>query len=257
MPAAPEPRWPARLLDLVSVLQSAAPGEGRETARAETWLLINSALLRYVRAQASGLGRLDPADLEDVAAEKSLELMVAAESGNWKVAGRRGEELAGYLSQAARNGLVDLLRARSRERNLGGESGVPMGTDGRDSRPGSGNHPENPESLVARRDFVAALSGCAEALEPRSLLVWFLRVFHDMPTKEIARHPEVRLKPGHVDVLLQRSREAMSACMRKKGHEPADMPHGSFVELWKRFRRLAPDRELKVSREQEFEARRG
>jgi RNA polymerase sigma factor (sigma-70 family) len=207
-------------------------------------LLINSALRRYLRAHAAGIGRLDPADIEDLAAEKSLELMIAAESGKWRVAGRRGGEIAAYLSQAARNGLVDLIRERSRSPVLGGENGVTMETDAGSCGPCLGGRPDGPEMLMARQEFALALSDCADTLQPRSLLVWFLRVFHDMPSKEIACHPEVRLKPGHVDVLLQRSREAIAACMREKGHEPADMPPGTFVELWKRFRRLAPDREL-------------
>ena len=55
-------------------------------------------------------------------------------------------------------------------------------------------------------------------------------------TKEIAAHPLVSLKAGHVNVLLHRAREAMRTCMRSKGHEPRDMPVGTFVELWKACR---------------------
>jgi hypothetical protein len=56
-----------------------------------------------------------------------------------------------------------------------------------------------------------------------------------MPSKEIALHPEVKLKIGHVDVILQRSREAIRNCMKHKGFETGHMPPGTFTELWLSF----------------------
>jgi DNA-directed RNA polymerase specialized sigma24 family protein len=89
---------------------------------------------------------------------------------------------------------------------------------------------------VERRDFAQALRGCAEELKPRSRLVWFLRIFCSMSSKEIAVHPEVKIKASHVDVLMQRARDAVRDCMRRKGYKPQDMPPGTFVEIWKTFR---------------------
>jgi hypothetical protein len=56
-----------------------------------------------------------------------------------------------------------------------------------------------------------------------------------MRTKEIAAHPRVGLKPGHVDVLMQRARSGIRECMQQKGYQPQDMLPGTFVELWRIF----------------------
>ena len=96
--------------------------------------------------------------------------------------------------------------------------------------------PEPPDRRLQRKEFVEALRGCAERLEGRARLVWLFRVFCNMPSKEIAAHPEVGLKPGNVDVILQRTRQAMRACMLRNGYEARDMPPGTFVEMWRVFR---------------------
>jgi DNA-directed RNA polymerase specialized sigma24 family protein len=88
---------------------------------------------------------------------------------------------------------------------------------------------------VERKEFVEALRHCTERLKVRARFAWFLRVFHEMSSKEIATHPAVRLKVSHVDVLLQRSRKAIRDCMERRGFEPKDMPSGAFVELWQAF----------------------
>ena len=61
-------------------------------------------------------------------------------------------------------------------------------------------------------------------------------MFYDMSSKEIASHPEVCLKPNHVDVILLRARQLITKCMRSRGYEPGDALPGTFVELWKAFR---------------------
>ena len=98
---------------------------------------------------------------------------------------------------------------------------------------------EAPDVRVERREFIAALLLCVKKLQPRAQRIWFLRVFYDMPSKEIAVHPQVSARPNHVDVLLQRSRRSVRECMRRRGFEPHEMPVGTFVELWRALRKEA------------------
>jgi DNA-directed RNA polymerase specialized sigma24 family protein len=72
-------------------------------------------------------------------------------------------------------------------------------------------------------------------MQPRSRRIWLFRVFYEMPTRDIASHPDISLKPGHVDVLLQRCRETIRDCMRAKGHDLHEIPPGTFIEMWRCF----------------------
>jgi RNA polymerase sigma factor (sigma-70 family) len=229
------PRWAARLGELVHILQTPGVGAERaashEAARAEAWLLLNSALLRHLNDRAKGAG-LAHEDREDLAAEKSLDLLRRVESGTWRTEGRAAGEIAAFVATVARHGIVDHHRRASRW--------VQPGPDGMDESPyfdrAMGPDPGSPLAHVERRDFVQALCDCAGQLQPRVRLAWFFRVFYDLSSKEIAAHPEIELNPAHVDVLLQRCRDGIRVCMRAKGHEPHDMPPGTFAALWKAFR---------------------
>lgn len=251
---APEtPAWSIRLLTLVAALGPSAgtapdaTGAAPDAVREEAWLLLNSSIHMKLRAIAPALGRFDPADLADIAAQKSLELLRRAEEGAWNVGGRSAGELAGFLGQVARHGLVDHLRRRERDvqpaaagDDDGGRSGGRAGPD-LDAQPARG---PAPDAAVERREFAAALRACAGELSERSRTIWLLRVFYELPSREIAAHPEIRLQPGHVDVLLQRAREALRACMERKGFAPREMPPGTFAALWRAFRmggRPAPE----------------
>lgn len=231
MPFSPE--WPARVGQLCLELRSAINEGPRAAFQGELWVVLNLALQRYLAAHSAKVGRFSREDLEDVAAQKSLELLRSAESGSWEPAGRAPGEIAAYVSSVARNGLVDHARRSLKSagvvRNDNGEA-APDDPDAFES------DAEAPETLIERGEFVGALKDCAESLQKRSRTIWFLRVFYDMASKEIASHPEVGLKPSHVDVILQRSRDAIRDCMKRKGHHTVALPPGTFVELWKCFR---------------------
>ncbi|MFH1278041.1 MAG: sigma-70 family RNA polymerase sigma factor [Candidatus Eisenbacteria bacterium] len=215
------------------MLQPGRDGPSRDALLGEAWLLLNSALTRYLRYHSVRLGRLSQEDIEDIASEKSLDLLRRAEHGKWRMDGRLESEIAAFISKVARNGLLDALNLdRRRIEPADQTDDAPDRFDRRSGEMGTGS----PEVLVERREFARALRGCAGKLEPRSRLVWFFRVFYEMSTKEIADHPEIRLKAGHVDVLLQRSREAIRQCMDRRGFRPLDMPTGVFAELWATFR---------------------
>jgi RNA polymerase sigma factor (sigma-70 family) len=151
--------------------------------------------------------------------------------------------VAGYVSTVARNGLLDFLR-RSRRRtaplNNDAEDGGAL-MEGMDRQQGQ----PAPDVIAAGRCFARALCDCVSHLDPRTRLVWFLRVFHELSARDIAAHPEIDIRPGHVNVLLQRGRSSVKQCMRRKGYEARDMPPGTFLELWKAFR-LEPGGDMKT-----------
>jgi len=228
------PKWPALLKDLHKEVRCSKVQSSRQKARGELWLLLNTAICRYLRSHAAKLGSLGEQDLEDIAAEKSLDLLLKIESGEWDIQDRSPLEIAGFLSKVARNGLVDLYRQSGRL-VVTGEDGRPEWDMDEQAQYGRPRVPDPPDVQIARQEFSQALRRCADQLDARSRRIWFFRAFYTMSSKKIAAHPDVRLKASHVDVLLQRSRVAIRDCMHGQGHEPQDMPPGTFVELWKTF----------------------
>jgi len=90
---------------------------------------------------------------------------------------------------------------------------------------------------LERRRFVEALRDCAAQLKPRPRRIWFFRVFYGLSTREIALHPDVAIQPKGVDMLLHRTRQKIGACMERKGHRVAELPAGTFVEIWNMLQR--------------------
>ena len=81
------------------------------------------------------------------------------------------------------------------------------------------------------------VSSCIRnALQPRHRTIWIFRIFYELRTKAIADHPEIGLKPGHVDVILHQCRQKVTECMAAKGLQARDMPPGCYAALWRAFR---------------------
>jgi DNA-directed RNA polymerase specialized sigma24 family protein len=235
--AAPGPsdsQWLISFADLCQDLLHSPSQETREDSRTKVWLLLNSAIAENLRFHSSRLGRISREDAEDIAAQKSSDLLRKLELRMWEVTGRSPAEISGFLSKVARNGLVDQLREYGRWVDLGKvePSGCALDAAAQASAGCTAGVPEPPENRVASREYAAALRRCAEELDIRSRRAWFLRVLCEMPSKRIAAHPQVSTSVNHVDVLLHRARHAVRKCMRRKGHEPSDMPPGTFVALW-------------------------
>jgi len=213
------PLWPTRLRRACEQVGQLREGAARDEARGEVWLILNAVISRFLRGHARTLGRISAQDREDIAAQKSLDLLRRIEQGTWDMEEREPAEIAGFLSQVARYGLLDFLRADRRRKD-----------------------PPPPREMDSEgmsewgREYVRALRQCVAHLTDRARRIWFFRVLCSMPSKEIASHPDVRLKSGHVDVVLQRARQAMRECMEQQGYEPRDMPPGTFVELWRAYR---------------------
>lgn len=230
--------WLTGFQEYCRVLQRPSGAPSRENAREKAWLLLNSAFSQYLRFHSSRMGSVSREDLEDIAADKSLDLIRRIELLAWEPTERSPSEITGYLSKVARNGLVDRLRELGRWVEVATEDQPEWDPDltvleaSYDPR----IPPDSPSSRLERKEFTDALRGCAEELEPRSRIIWFLRVLCQHSSKEIATHPQVSIRASHVDVILHRARQALQECMRGKGCEPSDMPAGTFVELWESCR---------------------
>jgi RNA polymerase sigma factor (sigma-70 family) len=227
-------RWPLRLRELSQKMRSSPDGPARDQIRQEAWIILAHALRRYLESQEISRASLCPEDIEDLASEKSFDLMRKLESGKWGIADRSGAEIAAFLAATARNGAVDHLRSPKHRHRVGGKAAERAA-----DLPGLTETPrEAPDSPLERRAFIEALRDCAGRLSPRSRRIWFFRVFYGLATKEIAAHPGIALKPGHVDVVLSDVRRTVSDCMEAKGQRLRQLPVGSFFEIWKSFREI-------------------
>jgi DNA-directed RNA polymerase specialized sigma24 family protein len=218
----PQALWPERILRLGNRLRTAPPAT-RPALVGALWGILNIVLQRYARLQASHLGRLGTEDIRDVAASKASDLVARLDLRAWDPAASSPSQIRAFLRATARNGVVDALRSGRRE-VLMGDDLEPLG--------GSGVEIASQHDAVESGEFVRALLGCVSTLTARSRKAWFLRVFCDFDSGEIARHPEVASSPAGVDAMLARCREHMRACMEKRGVAMRRLPPGTFVRLW-------------------------
>ena len=224
LPSPPPPRWPLAVREAVAAIRAAGP-QKCDRSRSALWRLLHASLFASLRAQAGRIAPVRSEDLEDLASQKALELLLRAEEGTWDPAGRAEHEVAGYLAGVARHALVDLARRRGRE------CPAPEDHDAWALALSSGGtEPARPEDALASREFARALRECVATLAPRSRLAWFRRVFLERPSREIAQR--LSLQPAHVDVLVQRARGVLRECMQRKGHPDAELRPGAFVEIW-------------------------
>ena len=235
MPIPEGRKWPSRLREFSVVLQNPPDEQAREEARERVWRILNGAICLYIRLHAARLGRIAREDREDLAAERSMRLLLRIESGRIDFSDRQSSEIAGFISRTVRNALLDFLRREGRRVGPIGDYRQEWDESDVKGRKTMGTTVA-PDIPVQCREFAAALRRCVELLDPRAALCWFFRVFYEMASRDIAVHPRIRLKVGHVDVLLQRSRTMIRDCVSRSGFDPHDMPPGTFVEMWKTFR---------------------
>lgn len=232
----PAPGWAKHLQTLCRDIARHPQQSASPESRTKAWQLVYFTLGRYLRYHAARMGRLAPEDVEDISSQKTLELMATVDTSSGRLLELEAAEMPAFLSTVARNGLVSWLKRRRRRVQpldeievSGGERAVASVVQ--------------PARNAESTEYAGALADCARALQPRALKVWYLRVFYDMASRDIADHPGVGLKPSHVDVVLYRAREAVRRCMESRGHDTRAMPAGTFVTLWSVFhpRRGEPD----------------
>ncbi len=244
------PHWTRRLHDLLTALADAPEGAERDRVFGEAWPLLRTSLFIRARSHCARYGSVSQDVLEDLASEKALDLLRRIVSGRWDISGHAPGELASFLSTTAHNALVDTLRREGRLVHPEADPEGP-GWDAPSLRASApvAAHLEPAGLGIERARFADDLADCVGQLNAAARPVWFMRVMLEMPSKEIADHPEVRKSPGNVDVILQRARTAVRDCMDGKGHDPHHMPQGTFTELWTRFRSLLGSGREKASNE--------
>jgi len=226
-----QPGWAERIQQLVHDLHIANNETERDQLLGDVWVLLKASLLRYLQYHAARTGRVSPEDMEDLAAQKTFDLLRKVELGEWDLDGRHPGEIVKYLSRVAHNGLLNWLKVQRRtvpvcEEDIRAQNkpsqrrGITVAED------------QNPMVEIERQEFIRELQHCVGKLSGRTQRIWFLRAFCEMRSKAIARHPEVRLKASNVDIILQRSRDKIKSCLKRKGYERRDMPPGTFTALW-------------------------
>jgi len=223
-PSHPAPEWASHIQPAIEALLGAAPGH-RNAARARLWRLLHASLFASLRAQAGRVAPFTHEDLEDLASGKALELLQQAEGNRWTTSGHGPREVAGFVTRVARNGLIDLARRRGREAPL------PEDAEGWDlAVAGPVEGEVGPLELTIADEFLAGLRECVMGLTARARQVWMQRVVLDRPSRETAG--ALGLSVANVDVVAQRAREALAACMGRKGHSVSSVHPRAFVALW-------------------------
>lgn len=226
-PAEESALWPVHLRSLAIALTCAASQRERDERISGLWPLLYGSLSRFARLHASRYGSIGPDLIHDIASEKAIDLLSRLDQGTWDPGRWSPAQLAGLLSRMARNGVVDHIRSVSRLRDLDALQSL----EGRSAQVPS----ETADHGLERRLFAAALRDCAGTLQRRARAVWLLRVFLELPSAQIARHPGVRMSAPAVDMMLMRCRRLIGRCMRRKGFESKDIPPGAFAVVWKAF----------------------
>lgn len=229
------PRWPVRIIELARAWKGAAGAGARQPLLGELWLLLNGALLRFLEPAAAGRPFfVDPEVRRDIASEKALGLVRKLESGEWDPGASPPGQLFAFLGVVARNGLADYERTSAAERRRAER--IESAAEELDhwTHP----HPEepSPETAAWRERFAGGLLECLRSLTPRSQVIWFLKVFYELGSRDVGRHPELNMKAGAVDVAWGRCRRQVRSCLETRGFSNRALPVGTFTTLWQAFR---------------------
>jgi len=223
----PASGWGERLRALVLEFRAESDPVRRNRVLSELWVLANLVLQKYVRAVASTLGGVDPDEVRDIAAEKALDLVGRLDREDWSLDDYAPAQVGSFLAKMARNGVVDRLRRQSREMPLTIREDGSMTVHPAVTTPVPGS-----EAAVLGPEYARAILRCFADFTERARIVWFLRVFYELSSAEIARHPRVATSPAAVDTMLLRCREHLRRCMKSHGLDPTQIPAGTFTALW-------------------------
>ncbi len=225
--------WAERLALLAEQLATPLADSTRASARAELWVLLSSALARFARSQARTLGPLTREDLEDLVATKALDLLHRIEAGTLVLRRDDTREVSGFVAQTSRNAIIDQLRRERVRRGNGHAAEGPI--DSSELGGGRSNDAISPSNRVEFAEVTAALDQCIETLAPRARRIWIFRTFFEMSSRDIAAHPEIRLNPANVDVIVGRARTTLRACLQEAGIDASHLAVAGMARLWDRF----------------------
>ena len=106
--AATTPRWAAHFKQLCGDLKRSPNSPQAGPLRLKIWQITHLSLTLYTRRHASRNGSIEPEDVEDIASQKSLELLRNLDDMSGRLWDVEASRLAGFLSTVARNGVIDL-----------------------------------------------------------------------------------------------------------------------------------------------------
>ena len=224
--------WPERVIELCRDFPGRESAVARERIVGELWVLLHAAIMKYLRIHGRRFASASAEDLQDIASDKALDLLRRLDHQLWDPTGAGPGQLCSFVSTLARNGLIDHLRVEGSKRREEVETADTAAVSPTVLKP---RH-EAPDARIRRERFAEALGACAELLKARTRKIWFMRVLLDMPSKEIAHHPGINMRPAAVDMALSRCRNVIRDCMNEKEFEPEDMPPGVFTTIWEQFR---------------------
>jgi RNA polymerase sigma factor (sigma-70 family) len=231
--------WADRVVLLAGQLAGTLDDTARAHARGELWLLLSAVLARFARAQVHTLGPLSREDLEDLVATKALDLLRRIEGGSLVLGRESDGDVSGFIARTSRNAVIDHLR---RERTRRGGSDDPVESiDVAELAIDPARDEDAPSHRVELAELTCALETCVEALAPRARRIWIFRTFLEMSSRDIAAHPDIRLTPAHVDVIVSRSRSALRACLEHAGFDASHLSVAGMARLWDRFVRVGPE----------------
>jgi len=214
--------WPDELASLVSVYRGADPEADLQPLRERIFVILCLAVHGCVSRSMRRYGLLLE-DRDDICSQKTLDLFSRLMSGAWNPEDRSGSDIVGYIATSARHAVVDHLRARRRS----SAARVPEDPD-EDGSPAA----RIVEEATFVDEYTNHLLDCLSLLAPRARQIWVFRTFHGLSAREVASLPNVGLREGNVNVIMQRVRSAIGQCLGKKGLDDVEIPPGVYVRVW-------------------------
>lgn len=228
------PHWPLRVIELARMFRNATPAACQQ-AIDDLWLLINGALLAYLAAAAAGRPFfVDPEVRRDIASEKALALLRRLQDGSWDPAASGPGQICSFLNSVARNGLADYERTSAAERRRSEK--IQAAQAGRDPWRVEEMDAAHPDNAVWGERFARELLECLHGLTARARRIWFLKVFYELGSIEVGRHPTLRMTQGAVDVAYSRGRRQVQECLAGRGYDARPFPVGTFATVWNHLR---------------------
>jgi DNA-directed RNA polymerase specialized sigma24 family protein len=229
-PADTRAAWPERLRRLSADIRNpdvrfSAPGDTDRAASA-LWILIQTALGGYLAFEIRN-SEIRRDVLPGLAAEKTAQLVEQIRRGSWKPAEESEMRIRAYIKQVAGNTARAFWKKYYRDR------GSEELAESLDNSPQTGR--PDPEQQAAGEEAARRLLQWLKTCRIEHALIFVMKAFYQMRTREIADHPGVRTSPTNVDTVWDRMRKQLrSKLTAEEGATPGFPPgtFAAFLALW-------------------------
>jgi len=229
-PTAPAAAWPERLRRLsadfcASDVRFRAPADTDRTESA-LWVLIQTALGGYLAFEIRN-PEIRRDELPGLAAEKTAQLVEQIRRGSWKPAEESEMRIRAYIKQVAGNTARAYWKKYYRDR--GGEEL----SETMDDRPLA--DAVDPEEQAAGEEIARQLIRWLKTCRIEHALIFVMKAFYQMRTREIAEHPRVRTSPTNVDTVWDRMRKQLRTMFTADEGAPSRLPPGTFAAFLRQW----------------------